>query len=221
MPNEIIQIYQGNLNPATITLTDGFTNVSFFYIVTNDNLELDIDVALQIYLSPTIQRQILLEQDDRFNTLSVIKLPSEFKQSPHNMRIAFFASETLYLEAYAVRTECCGEVQLNQIKSQLNRMEMQITLLNMQMAANNVLTGFIDSLISGVLSVIIPSLVPGSIFSLFNPSTATAIARIFFDAVPQFDMLPGQFYVSDGSFIGQVAAQTLDQSSSSLQYRIL
>lgn len=220
MPNEIIQIYQGDLNPAAITLSDGFTNISFFYLTTNVDFEFDIDISLQIYLTPNVQRQVLLEQDDTFSTINIIKLPNELKQSPYNMRVAFFASEAIYIECYAVRTECCGESQLNQIKSQLNRLEMQMTLLNIQMAANNVLTGFLDFLVGTALTVVIPALAPGAIFSLLAPSVGNAF-RIFFDTVPQFDLLPGQFYVSDGSFFGQVAAQSLGTVDSTLQYRIL
>lgn len=221
MPNQIIQIFNQNIEPGNLYLSDGFTNVSFFYLNTNDGFELDIDISLQIYLTPFIQRSIRLENDNVLNTISVTKLPSEFVKSPHNMRLEFNPSTPLYLEAYAVRTECCGERELSQIKSQLNRIEMQMTLVNMQLAANNVLTGFLDFLIGGALTVIIPALAPGAIFSLLNPATASAIARIFFDAVPQFDLLPGQHFISDGNFLGQVAAQTLDGTDSTLQYRVL
>lgn len=223
MPNETIEIFNGIAQSDEITLTDGFNRASYIYLTfANPAIDVEIDISLQIYLTPTIQRAIRLENDNILNTVSITLIPNELVQSPFNMQLAIITNQNVDIAVYAVRTECCGEVELDRIKSQLNRIEAYNIVSAVGDTVSAIANGF-DAFTIGVdlFSLLLPNGARKG-FSIIAPAIAGLLqgsAQIFFDGVPQLVLNSGQYYIDESNFTGTITAQSLTDNPIELGIR--
>lgn len=210
MPNELINIFNGTALANQITLSNGFNRANYIYLVyENPAIEVEVDISLQIFLTPTVQRAIRLENDNILNSVSITLIPSELVQSPYNMQLAIITNQNININVFAVRTVCCGEVELERIKAQLNRIEAYSIVSTIGDTVTAIAAGFTAFTIG---SAAIPLLLPSALrqgFSLIAPAIGDIVgagAQIFFDEVPQFVLNAGQYYIDDAGFTGLITA---------------
>lgn len=216
MPNETLEIFNGTAQSSQINLSNGFNKANYIYLVfENAAIDLEIDISLQIYLTPTIQRAIRLENDNILNTVSITLIPSELVQSPFNMQLAIIVNQNVNISVFAVRTECCGEKDLDRIKSQLNRIEAYNLVSSIGDTVSAIANGFTAFAVgSTVTSLLLPSIARKG-FSLIAPAIGDVItggAQIFFDEIPQLVLNAGQYYIDDAGFTGLITASSISNN---------
>lgn len=210
MPNETIQIFNGTAQSNQINLSDGFIKANYLYLVNNTpEIDLELDISLQIYLTPTITRAVRLENDNILNSVSISLIPHELFLSPFNMRVALITQQDINISITAVRNECCGEKELEDVKNQLNRIEAYNIVSTIADVVTAVAAGFTAFTIGSIaLPMLAPNILRGG-FSILAPAVGGILeggAQIFFDEVPQLVLNAGQFYVDETLFTGAVSA---------------
>lgn len=88
-----IQIFAGVTTRSAATISEIFRDATFLYLVAPEGgYEIEIDAFLQIYLTPTEQRLIRLENNNVLNTEATALIPLEYRNSGYDMRLALYAS---------------------------------------------------------------------------------------------------------------------------------
>lgn len=125
------QIYSNNLDPSQPNLSQRFIDaIAFFITVPLSSFEIEIDCFLQVYIdlpSGEIARNLPLgkieEQSiflNKTDTETILTIPEEFQNTGLPMALLFLASDSVFLEAFAVKKEFDILDELTIINDKLN-----------------------------------------------------------------------------------------------------
>ena len=123
----LLQVFSNNLVPFDSNLSARFTNAKAFYL--NAPLiaaELEIDVFLQVYIpqgSGEIVRNLPISNSIAADTETLITIPSEYVDSNLQMALAFYGSDSTYLEAFVLGQS----VTLNTLEHKINQITQLLT----------------------------------------------------------------------------------------------
>lgn len=219
----LLQVFSNNLVPFDSNLSVRFTKAKAFYLDASLIAgELEIDVFLQVYI-PTVSgetlRNLPLTNLIPADTETLITIPSEYVDSDLEMALAFFASDSTYLEAFVLG----AEVTLNTLDSKLNQITQLIIDMSLflQDSVNNVVaTTTTTASIAVVNNTTTISLLAANPnrkrFSLRNKGNKAAyigFSSTFTTANFYLSLASGAVYESDFSFTGEIFALAIAANS--------
>jgi hypothetical protein len=129
-----VSIFNQITVPGVENQSATFTNgLAFYLIAPFTAVEYEIDIFLQIRLSPTITRMVRLEPMNISNTERLTLIPNQLRDLGLPMYLAIFPSEVFSLEVILLQDECslssiCADLQL--IKTKLEILEQIDTDIN-------------------------------------------------------------------------------------------
>jgi len=105
MPTQETTIYNSTVNPTTSNLSDQFTRgIGFYLTALNLTDEVEIDIFLQLYLTPTKIRAISLEPLNVSTTERLTLLPPQLRDIDIPMRLLILPSESFNLNITLLQT---------------------------------------------------------------------------------------------------------------------
>jgi hypothetical protein len=105
MATQETTIYNSTLNPTIANLSDEFTRgIGFYLTALNLTDEVEIDIFLQLYLTPTKIRAINLESLNVSTTERLTLLPPQLRDIDIPMRLLILPSETFNLNITLLQT---------------------------------------------------------------------------------------------------------------------
>lgn len=209
------RIYNGLLSTAQANVSDTFRDATFLYLVAPDITEqFEIDCFLNIGVSIFNKRLIRLENLNVMNTELCTPIPLEYRFSGMDMNLVMYPSEGINLEAYAVSTGCCGQADLDDIKTRLTRIEgellTKVALDVVRTVVPMIVGGVLTTLIGGVATQILPPAARGG-FKILNPSTDDVFVNLgaTVDNLSNYTNIlsfPNNPYLELSGYTGAVAA---------------
>lgn len=131
-------IYDNTLDPATLNSSTFFQDATMIWMETPDlppDLELEIDCALQIFLSPTEQRQVNLGTPiltNQINTVSVIPIPLEYQGLGYNQQLLLISTISTRAIVRAIIPDNPNKDEFDQIQQRFNDLEGKIDAILLQ-----------------------------------------------------------------------------------------
>ena len=99
-----------NVENKSLTFTNG---IGFYLIAPTASVEYEIDIFLQVQLTPTVTRMVRLEPLNISNTERLTVIPQQLRDLGLPMYLAIFPSEAFNLEVLLLQPECilCDELE--------------------------------------------------------------------------------------------------------------
>ncbi len=110
---QTISIFNSVTNPNVENRSIAFTSGIGFYLVSTSTVEYEIDIFLQVQLTPTVTRMVRLEPLNISNTERLTVIPQQLRNLGLPMYLAIFPSEAFNLEILLLQDECdfCEELK--------------------------------------------------------------------------------------------------------------
>jgi len=217
MTTENRLLFSGQSTTTESVMSDGFNDMSFIYLKTTADFEVEVDSFLQIYIDNQTQRMIKINSPSVVNTEQVFLIPQEYRLSEYNQRLAMYFSDVIDIELWGVKTDCCLQTEIERIDRTTKSIDRIIKLRNAvdlissigDLATNAVLSYLGGQLVGTVISTVLPAAVRAG-FYILNPANnivpiTIRLPTLTSSLLPnEIQLNPSQIYLDEQNYQGQV-----------------